>query len=96
MFLVVCLAVGRYCRFSEGTTVPASAECPVPLLFPLGKEQLQEPSQCPLAPPHPQASEMRFGVKSVCLDTWLPKGRREWEGWTGRLGSADENYYTQN
>ena len=50
------------------------AECPIPLLFPLGKEQLQEPSQCP---PGPQPSEVRSGVKSVCLDMWLPKGRRE-------------------
>ena len=28
-------------------------------------------------PPGPQPSEVRSGVKSVCLDMWLPKGRRE-------------------
>lgn len=76
MFLAVCVAAGRYPSLREGTTVPAifGAECPAPLPFPLGKEQLQEASQCP---PAPQPSEVRSGVKSVCLDTWLPKGRRE-------------------
>ena len=32
-------------------------------------------------------------IQGTCIFLWLPRGRRIGEGWIGRLGLADTNYY---
>ena len=40
--------------------------------------------------------ETETGLQTQRTDFWMPRGRVLGEGWSGKLGLVDANYYTQD